>query len=149
MLLAGIDQIKDKDNLSRVCGDAQKLPFSDNYADALSIAFGIRNVTDRQAALKQFFRVLKPGGRMFVLEFSTPKDKNIRKIYDSYSFSFIPKIGNFLAGDADSYQYLVESIRKFPKQNEFSNMIVESGFSNVSYRDFSGGIATLYWGWKI
>ncbi|MBT5836051.1 MAG: bifunctional demethylmenaquinone methyltransferase/2-methoxy-6-polyprenyl-1,4-benzoquinol methylase UbiE [Hellea sp.] len=149
MLLAGIDQIKDKDNLSRVCGDAQKLPFSDNYADALSIAFGIRNVTDRQAALKQFFRVLKPGGRMFVLEFSTPKDKNLRKIYDSYSFNFIPKIGNFLAGDADSYQYLVESIRKFPKQNEFSNMIVESGFSNVSYRDFSGGIATLYWGWKI
>jgi len=149
MLLAGIDQIKNKNNISRVCGDAQKLPFPDNCADVLTIAFGIRNVTDRQSALTEFFRVLKPGGRLFVLEFSTPEDKNLRKIYDTYSFSFIPKIGNLLAVEVESYQYLVESIRRFPSQNKFSSMIETSGFSKVSFRNFSGGIATLYWGWKI
>lgn len=149
MLLAGIDPKKDADmDLMRVCGNAQYLPFPDNYADAITISFGIRNVTDRDMALRDFLRVLKPGGRLFVLEFSTPPDKALRKIYDTYSFNVIPKLGGLLANDEASYQYLVESIRKFPRQEAFKDMIVEAGFSRAGYHDFTGGIAALHWGWK-
>lgn len=150
MLLAGIDAKKDAGlDLTRVCGDAQGLPFTDDYADAITIALGIRNVTDRMAALRDFYRVLKPGGRLFVLELSTPPDKAFRTVYDAYSFNVIPKLGQVLAGDAASYQYLVESIRKFPRQEAFADMIREAGFSRVGYQDFSGGIAALHWGWKV
>jgi len=150
MLLAGIDPKKDKGmDLTRVCGDAQALPFEDNCANAVTIAFGIRNVTDRMAALNEFKRVLKPGGRLFVLEFSTPPTKALQTVYDAYSFAVIPRLGEKLAGDGASYQYLIESIRKFPRQEAFKSMIEEAGFSRVGYHDFTGGIAALHWGWKI
>ena len=149
MLLAGIDAKKDAGmDLTRICGNAQYLPFPDNYADAITISFGIRNVTDRDMALRDFLRVLKPGGRLFVLEFSTPSTKVLRTIYDSYSFNVIPKLGGLLANDEASYQYLVESIRKFPRQEAFADMIKDAGFSRVGYHDFTGGVAALHWGWK-
>ena len=149
MLLAGIDAKKDAGmDLTRICGNAQYLPFPDNYANAITISFGIRNVTDRNMALRDFLRVLKPGGRLFVLEFSTPSTKVLRTIYDSYSFTVIPKLGGLLANDEASYQYLVESIRKFPRQEAFADMIKDAGFNRVGYHDFTGGVAALHWGWK-
>ena len=135
--------------IERVCGNAEHLPFDSACADVMTISFGIRNVTDRDAALREFYRILKPGGRLFVLEFSTPPDKVLRKIYDSYSFAVIPPLGGLLAGDKDSYQYLVESIRRFPRQDAFASMITDAGFTRVGWQDYSGGIATLHWGWKV
>ena len=149
MLLAGINPAKDGAmDLTRVCGNAEAIPFPDNYADAVTIAFGIRNVTHRDKALSEFYRILKPGGRLYVLEFSTPPAKALRTIYDMYSFKIIPPLGGVLAGDKDSYQYLVESIRRFPKQDAFAEMIKTAGFSRVGWQDYSGGIAALHWGWK-
>lgn len=150
MLLAGIDPAKDAGlNLTRICGNAECLPFQDAQFDVVTIAFGIRNVTDRPAALREFLRVLKPGGRLGVLEFSTPPANFIRAFYDAYSFAVIPRLGQVLAGDRDSYQYLVESIRKFPKQEVFAEMVREAGFANVRYQDYSAGIAALHTGWKL
>lgn len=150
MLLAGIDTKKDAGmDLTRICGNAESLPFPDNYADAVTIAFGIRNVTNRDKALEEFHRVLKPGGRLCVLEFSTPPTKALRAIYDAYSFAVIPRLGGLLADDKDSYQYLVESIRRFPRQQAFKDMIDAAGFKRAGWHDFTGGIAALHWGWKI
>jgi len=150
MLLAGIDASKDAGmDLTRVCGNAEVMPFPDNYCDAVTIAFGIRNVTHRDKALSEFHRILKPGGRLVVLEFSTPPEKFLRKIYDAYSLNVIPKIGEMLAGDGESYQYLVESIRRFPKQDTFADMVEAAGFKRVSWQDYSGGIACLHFGWKV
>ncbi|NNE57410.1 MAG: bifunctional demethylmenaquinone methyltransferase/2-methoxy-6-polyprenyl-1,4-benzoquinol methylase UbiE [Hellea sp.] len=150
MLLAGIDLKKDAGlDMTRVCGNAEALPFPDNHCDALTIAFGIRNVTHRDKALSEFYRILKPGGRLAVLEFSTPPEKFLRKIYDAYSFNVIPRLGGILADDRESYQYLVESIRRFPRQDAFADMVKQAGFSRVSWQDYSGGIAALHFGWKI
>lgn len=150
MLLAGIDPRKDADlDLTRICGNAEHLPFKDQQFDAVTIAFGIRNVTDRMAALQEFHRVLKPGGRLGVLEFSTPPTEWLRQFYDAYSFNVIPPLGGLLAGDKDSYQYLVESIRRFPRQEAFEDMVKAAGFARVSYQDYSGGIAALHTGWKL
>lgn len=150
MLLAGIDPRKDAGmDIHRVCGNAEKLPFPDGVADAITIAFGIRNVTHRDKALSEFHRVLKPGGRLFVLEFSTPPTKVLQSVYDAYSFAVIPRLGGLLADDRDSYQYLVESIRKFPKQAAFADMIKQANFKRVGWHDFTGGIAALHWGWKV
>ena len=150
MLLAGIDKKKDHGlDLSRVCGDAQNLPFPDNHFDALTIAFGIRNVTDRDMALREFYRVLKPGGRLGVLEFSTPPTQWLRQFYDAYSFAVIPRMGQILAKDRESYQYLVESIRRFPRQAQFADMVKQAGFARVKWDDYSGGIAALHTGWKV
>ena len=150
MLLAGINPKKDEGlSIKRVCANAEQMPMDDNIADAVTIAFGIRNVTHRDKALSEFYRILKPGGRLFVLEFSTPPEKALRKIYDVYSENVIPRLGGLLAGDADSYQYLVESIRRFPRQDVFADMIKTAGFSQVGWQDYSGGIATLHWGWKV
>jgi len=150
MLLAGIDARKDKGlDLTRVCGNAQTMPFPDNYADVVTIAFGIRNVTDRDMALRDMRRILKPGGRFYCLEFSTPPTEWLRKFYDLYSFNVIPKMGGILAGDSESYQYLVESIRKFPKQEPFADMLRHAGFNRVDYEDYTGGVCALHWGWKV
>lgn len=150
MLIAGIDPKKDAGlRMERVCGNAESLPFPDACANAVTIAFGIRNVTDRPKALREFLRVLKPGGRLFVLEFSTPPAKVLRTIYDAYSFNVIPPLGGLLAGDKESYQYLVESIRRFPRQDTFAQMIEDNGFKRVGYQDYTGGIAALHWGWKV
>lgn len=137
------------DRLSWVCGDAMCLPFPDRSANALTIAFGIRNVADRAAALSEFKRVLKPGGRLAILEFSHMTAPALQRAYDAYSFSLIPQFGEWIASDRASYQYLVESIRQFPKQDAFKAEIEAAGFARVSVTNFSGGIAALHFGWAI
>ncbi|WP_334160643.1 class I SAM-dependent methyltransferase [Phenylobacterium sp.] len=125
-------------------GDAQALPLPDRCADAYVIAFGIRNVTDISRALREARRVLKPGGRFLCLEFSRPVTEALQKAYDAYSFKVIPEIGRLVAKDRESYQYLVESIRRFPDQRRFAAMIGEAGFSQVGYTNFTGGVAALH-----
>jgi len=125
-------------------GDAQALPLPDRCADAYVIAFGIRNVTDISKALREARRVLKPGGRFLCLEFSRPVTEALQKAYDAYSFKVIPEIGRLVAKDRESYQYLVESIRRFPDQRRFAAMIGEAGFSQVGYTNFTGGVAALH-----
>ena len=137
------------ENIDWICGDAMRLPFKDHSFDAYTISFGIRNVTDIKVALTEAFRVLKPGGRLLVLEFSQIPISKLRKLYDLYSFKAIPRMGKIIAGDSDSYQYLVESIRKFPNQEEFLKLLQAAGFENAKYRNLSLGIAALHSGWKI
>ena len=137
------------DRLDWIVGDAMALPFEAGSFDVYTISFGIRNVTRIADALSEAFRVLKPGGRLMVLEFSQLPNEGLQKLYDLYSFNVIPKMGQAIAGDHDSYQYLVESIRKFPDQEIFASMIREAGFSQVKYRNLSMGIAALHSGWKI
>ena len=135
--------------LDWVCGDAMKLPFPDRSFDVYTIAFGIRNVTRIQDALSEAYRVLKPGGRFLCLEFSHVDPPLMQKAYDLYSFNVIPRMGQIIAKDRDSYQYLVESIRQFPDQETFAGMIREAGFSRVAYRNQTLGIAAIHSGWRI
>ncbi|MDT2076036.1 MAG: bifunctional demethylmenaquinone methyltransferase/2-methoxy-6-polyprenyl-1,4-benzoquinol methylase UbiE [Planktomarina sp.] len=137
------------DSLNWIVGDAMSLPFADNSFDVYTISFGIRNVTQPQIALDEAFRVLRPGGRLMVLEFSQIPVPLAQKAYDLYSFNVIPVMGKLVTNDRDSYQYLVESIRKFPDQETFLSMVQQSGFENASYRNLSFGIAVLHSGWKI
>ena len=137
------------DQLIWVCGDAMALPFADNSFDVYTISFGIRNVTRPQEALAEAFRVLRPGGRLMVLEFSQIPQEGLQKLYDLYSFNVIPPMGQAIAGDRDSYQYLVESIRKFPDQETFAAMIRGAGFDLVKYRNLTMGVACLHSGWKL
>ncbi len=137
------------DSLDWVVGDAMALPFNDNTFDVYTISFGIRNVTRPQEALNEAYRVLKPGGRLMVLEFSQLPNDGLQKIYDLYSFNVIPRMGQLIANDRDSYQYLVESIRNFPDQDTFLQMVCQAGFGNAKYRNLSMGIAALHSGWKI
>jgi len=137
------------DGLSWLCGNAETLPAPDNSMDAYTIAFCIRNVTDIPAALRDAKRVLKPGGRFMCLEFSQVVMPFLDKFYDLYSFKLLPEIGQLVARDRDSYQYLAESIRKFPPQEQFAQMIRDAGFGNVSYRNLSGGIAAIHTGWVL
>jgi demethylmenaquinone methyltransferase/2-methoxy-6-polyprenyl-1,4-benzoquinol methylase len=127
-------------------GDAQRLPLPDAGAEAYVIAFGIRNVTDIAAALSEARRVLKPGGRFLCLEFSRPVTEALQAAYDAYSFKVIPEVGARIAGDREAYQYLVESIRRFPDQRRFAAMIGEAGFGRVDYTNFTGGVAALHTG---
>ena len=136
-------------SLEWVVGDAVALPFADNSFDVYTISFGIRNVTRPQDALNEAFRVLKPGGRLMVLEFSQIPNDLLQWIYDRYSFIVIPKMGKLIANDRDSYQYLVESIRKFPDQETFLGMVRTAGFENAKYRNLTMGVACLHSGWKI
>lgn len=135
--------------LDWVVGDAMALPFAENTFDVYTISFGIRNVTRIEEALAEAFRVLKPGGRLMVLEFSQLPNPAMQKAYDLYSFNIIPQMGKLIAQDRDSYQYLVESIRKFPNQDKFATLIRSAGFDNVKFRNLSMGIAALHSGWKI
>ncbi len=137
------------DRLDWVTGDAMQLPFENNSFDVYTISFGIRNVTRIPDALTEAFRVLKPGGRLMVLEFSQLPDAGLQKLYDVYSFNVIPPMGQLIANDPDSYQYLVESIRNFPDQSTFAKMIETAGFEAVKYRNLSMGIAALHSGWKL
>jgi demethylmenaquinone methyltransferase/2-methoxy-6-polyprenyl-1,4-benzoquinol methylase len=130
-------------------GDAQALPLGDACADAYCIAFGLRNVTDTAKALAEARRVLKPGGRYLCLEFSRPVSEALGKAYDAYSFRVIPRIGEIVARDRDAYQYLVESIRRFPDQETLAGMMRTAGFGRVSVTNFAGGVAALHQGWAI
>lgn len=129
--------------------DAENIPFPDNSFDYVTIAFGIRNVTNIPKALSEINRVLKPTGKFACLEFSDVKNQHFKKIYDFYSFNIIPKLGELVAGDRDSYQYLVESIRLFPKAEDFKSMIEKANFSNVSYNKLTGGIVAIHTGFKL
>ena len=137
------------DRLNWVTGDAMALPFDDSSFDVYTISFGIRNVTRIEDALSEAYRVLKPGGRLMVLEFSQLPNTGLQQLYDLYSFNVIPRMGQMIAGDRDSYQYLVESIRRFPDQDRFATMIENAGFGQVKYRNLSMGIAALHSGWKL
>ena len=132
-----------------VCGDAMRMPFNNSTFDVYTISFGIRNVTNISKTLSEAYRVLKPGGRLMILEFSSVNNDLISWIYDKYSFNIIPKLGEFVSNDRESYQYLVESIRKFPNQEKFSEMIINEGFKKVKYRDLTFGIAALHSAWKF
>ena len=135
--------------LKWVVGDAMALPFEDDSFDVYTISFGIRNVTDPQKALSEAYRVLKPGGRIMVLEFSHIPNDLLQWFYDKYSFNVIPRLGQVIASDRSSYQYLVESIRKFPKQESFMKLVNTAGFENTKYRNLTMGVACLHSGWKI
>ena len=137
------------DSLDWVVGDAMALPFPNASFDVYTISFGIRNVTRPQEALNEAFRVLRPGGRLMVLEFSQIPNELMQKVYDLYSFNIIPRLGQMIANDRESYQYLVESIRKFPDQETFLGMVRQAGFEQAKYRNLSMGIACLHSGWKI
>ena len=137
------------DSLTWVSGDAMALPFEDNSFDVYTISFGIRNVTRPQEALNEAYRVLRPGGRLMVLEFSQLPNPAMQKAYDLYSFNVIPRMGQIIANDYDSYQYLVESIRNFPDQETFLSMVRAAGFANAKYRNLTMGVAALHSGWKI
>ena len=135
--------------LEWVVGDAMALPFEDDSFDVYTISFGIRNVTDPQKALSEAYRVLKPGGRIMVLEFSHIPNDFLQWFYDKYSFNVIPRLGQIIASDRSSYQYLVERIRKFPKQESFLKLVNAAGFENTKYRNLTMGVACLHSGWKI
>jgi demethylmenaquinone methyltransferase/2-methoxy-6-polyprenyl-1,4-benzoquinol methylase len=151
MLAVGRDKLLDhglSENLEFVQADAQCLPFPDDSFDCITIAFGLRNVTDKDLALRAMLRVLKPGGRLLVLEFSKPKNPLLSKAYDAYSFSVLPVMGRLVAGDSDSYRYLAESIRVHPDQETLKAMMEDAGFARVEYHDMTGGVVALHRGVK-
>ena len=151
MLLVGRDKLLDKgyaNNIKYVQANAECLPFADNTFDCITISFGLRNVTDKQKALESMARVLKPGGRLLVLEFSKPTNPLMQKVYDRYSFSILPLIGKFVAKDADSYQYLAESIRMHPDQKTLKHMMRKAGLEQVEYHNLTNGVVALHRGFK-
>jgi demethylmenaquinone methyltransferase/2-methoxy-6-polyprenyl-1,4-benzoquinol methylase len=147
MLAAG--RARGEDGLLWVPADAENLPFATASADAVTIAFGIRNVTDISRVLAEARRVLKPGGRFACLEFSRLAVGALEPLYDLYSFQVIPRVGRVVAKDEPAYRYLVESIRRFPDQERFAAMIREAGFKRVGYRNFTAGVAALHFGWSV
>ena len=151
MLEVGRDRLIDKGatgNIEVVQADAQALPFKNNSVDCITIAFGLRNVTDKALALRSMLRVLRPGGRLLVLEFSKPTSALLGKVYDQYSFQILPAMGRLIAQDADSYRYLAESIRKHPDQETLLGMMEDAGFGECRYHNLTGGIVALHQGFK-
>lgn len=149
MLRVGRDRLLDEGIATPTTQcDAEHLPFPDNYFDCVSIAFGLRNVTRKEAALREMYRVIKPGGRVIVLEFSKVA-KPLEKIYDLYSFKLLPKMGQMIAGDADSYRYLAESIRMHPGQEELKTMMSDAGLQRVEYFNLTGGVVAVHRGYKL
>lgn len=151
MLQVGRDKLLDKGlqgNLEFVQADAQYLPFPDESFDCITIAFGLRNVTDKDLALRSMLRVLKPGGRLLVLEFSKPDSELLSKAYDAYSFRVLPLMGRLVANDSDSYQYLAESIRMHPDQDTLRDMMEDAGFTRCEYHNMTGGIVAVHRGVK-
>ncbi|MBP1132162.1 MULTISPECIES: bifunctional demethylmenaquinone methyltransferase/2-methoxy-6-polyprenyl-1,4-benzoquinol methylase UbiE [Serratia] len=152
MLKMGREKLRDRGivgNISYVQANAEALPFPDNYFDCITISFGLRNVTDKDKALRSMFRVLKPGGRLLVLEFSKPLLAPLSKAYDAYSFHVLPKIGELVVKDPESYRYLAESIRMHPDQETLKGMMGAAGFDNVTYFNLTGGIVALHRGFKF
>jgi demethylmenaquinone methyltransferase/2-methoxy-6-polyprenyl-1,4-benzoquinol methylase len=152
MLNVGRDKLRDLglvQNIEYVQANAQYLPFEDNTFDIITIAFGLRNVTDKDMALRSMYRVLKPGGRLLVLEFSKPEHELVNKAYDFYSFNILPKIGELVAKDGDSYQYLAESIRMHPNQETLKTMMDAAGFEQSSFKNLTGGVVALHKGYKF
>lgn len=152
MLQVGRDRLLDlglTGNIECLVADAEKLPFDDNSFDCVTIGFGLRNVTDKDAALRSMYRVLKPGGQLLVLEFSTPVAPGLKPLYDAYSFNVLPRLGEVIAKDAASYRYLAESIRMHPNQETLLGMLQAAGFAQARYHNLSGGIVALHRGYKI
>ena len=152
MLKVGRDKLRDKglvQNIEYVQANAQYLPFEDNSFDIVTIAFGLRNVTDKDMALRSIYRVLKPGGRLLILEFSKPEQELLNKAYDFYSFNILPKMGELVAKDGESYQYLAESIRMHPDQETLKGMMENAGFEQAGYKNLTSGIVALHKGYKF
>ncbi len=151
MLAVGRERVENAGligNIECMLADAEQLPFENNYFDCVTIAFGLRNVTNKNNALQSIYQTLKPGGKLIVLEFSRPQTEILNKAYDFYSFNIIPKMGELIANDRDSYQYLVESIRMHPDQETLKSMMMECGFEDVEYFNLNGGIVALHRGYK-
>ncbi|MCG8029799.1 MAG: bifunctional demethylmenaquinone methyltransferase/2-methoxy-6-polyprenyl-1,4-benzoquinol methylase UbiE [Candidatus Thiodiazotropha taylori] len=152
MLSQGRDRMIDEGrvaNVRYVQADAQYLPFPDDYFDCVTIGFGLRNVTDKQLALNAIFRVIKPGGRLLVLEFSKPIHQPLQKVYDLYSFTLLPKIGKLVTQDEESYRYLAESIRMHPDQETLKDMLEHAGFERCDYFNLTGGVVAIHRGYKV
>lgn len=152
MLKVGRERLTDKGiagNVQYVQANAECLPFPDNHFDAITIAFGLRNVTDKDAAIRSMYRVLKPGAPLLVLEFSKPESPLLSKVYDTYSFKLLPVMGKMIADDPDSYRYLAESIRMHPDQETLKGMMSNAGFEKCEYFNLTGGVVALHRGYKI
>ncbi|QYJ86635.1 bifunctional demethylmenaquinone methyltransferase/2-methoxy-6-polyprenyl-1,4-benzoquinol methylase UbiE [Shewanella mesophila] len=152
MLKVGREKLRNRGvvgNVNYVQANAEALPFPDNHFDIITIAFGLRNVTDKDAAIRSMLRVLKPGGKLLVLEFSKPQHEIMRKVYDLYSFKILPKMGDIITKDAGSYEYLAESIRMHPDQETLKGMMVEAGFEQVEYTNMTDGVVALHKGYKF
>ncbi|MCE7950152.1 MAG: bifunctional demethylmenaquinone methyltransferase/2-methoxy-6-polyprenyl-1,4-benzoquinol methylase UbiE [Xanthomonadales bacterium PRO7] len=152
MLRVGRDRLLDRGfvrNLSYAQLNAESLPFPDSSFDAVTIAFGLRNVTDKDVALREMQRVLRPGGRVLILEFSSVQSQILKPLYDFHSFKVLPRLGAMIAGDAESYQYLAESIRRHPDQATLKNMMEAAGFARVDVRNLSAGIVAIHRGYKV
>jgi demethylmenaquinone methyltransferase/2-methoxy-6-polyprenyl-1,4-benzoquinol methylase len=152
MLAAGRQKLINRgkiQNIQYLQLNAETLPFSDNHFDCIIIGFGLRNVTQKHLALQEMHRVLKPGGRTIILEFSKPTNSHLRNVYDLYSFNVLPILGKIVANDADSYKYLAESIRMHPDQEHLKAMLLDAGFAQISYQNLTGGICAIHKGFKF
>ena len=144
-----INGVSNNDRIRYIVGNCEKLPIKNNVYDRITIAFGLRNITNRQLALDEIHRVLKPGGRFICLEFSKVDNDMVKKFYDLWSFKIIPKLGKFITNNEDAYKYLIESIRMFPDQDKLLSMFIKSNFERVKYKNLSNGIVALHSGWKF
>ena len=148
MLKEGKNSFKSQDNIDFICSSGESISITDNYADVVTVSFGIRNMTDREKCLQECHRILKPGGVFACLEFSLPKDIILRNLYDAWSYGVIPKFGKLIVGEEKPYKYLIDSIRTFPSNEEFNEMVRNAGFINTSIRQLTGNIVCIYRGEK-